>query len=481
MKDLSQQIANLTLEQRTLFEKRLKQKGLKHPQLQSIPKRQNSDSLPLSFAQQRLWFIQQLDLNNYSYNVPSSFRLKGKLEVTVLEQTLNEIVKRHETLRTTFGIDIAKQPIQNIISFEPFSLPVVDVAETEIQQLAETEFQHPFDLTQPLLRLKLLRLGEIDHVLLLTTHHIICDRWSIGVFLREMTVLYSSFARKQASPLPELSIQYADWAIWQRQRLGKDAPWRVSTAYWKQQLNDLSVLELPTDRPRPAIPTYQGAQSPIILSKSLSEQLRDLSSKEGVTLFTLLLTAFQVLLHRYTHQSNIVVGTEIANRDRTETESLIGLFVNTLVLRTDVSGNPTFKTLLERVREVTLGAFTHSDLPFEKLVEVLNPERNLSQMIPLFQVKFDFQLAPVKPLELEGLSLERLPFDNGAVKYELRFNLQDTEAGIKGQVEYSTDLFDEVTIQAMVEHWEILLQGIVQEPQQRISELPLLSPLNSSY
>jgi amino acid adenylation domain-containing protein len=474
MKELSQQIANLTPEQRILFEKRLKQKGLKHPQLQSIPKRQHSDSLPLSFAQQRLWFIQQLDPNNYSYNVPSAFRLKGKLEVKVLEQTLNEIVKRHETLRTTFGIDATKQPIQIIIPFEPFSLPIIDVTETEIQQLAETEFQQPFDLTEPLLRLKLLKLAETDHVLLLTAHHIISDRWSIGVFIREMTLLYSCFAQKKASPLRELSIQYADWAIWQRQRL-QDTEKNKQITYWKQQLNDLSILELPTDRPRPAIPTYQGAQYPIILSKSLSDQLKDFSAKEAVTLFTLLLTAFQVLLHRYTHQNDIVVGTEIANRDRIETESLIGLFVNTLVLRINLTGNPTFRELLERVREVTLGAFAHQDLPFEKLVEVLNPERNLSQMIPLFQVKFDFQLAPVKPLELAGLSLERLPFDNGTIKYELRFNLQDTEQGISGQIEYSTDLFDEVTIQAMVEHWEILLQGIVEKPEQRISEFPLLS------
>ncbi|GFE67459.1 non-ribosomal peptide synthetase [Chroococcus sp. FPU101] len=476
MKDLSQQIANLTPAQRILFEKRLKQKGLKHPQFQAIPRRQHRDSLPLSFAQQRLWFIQQLDPDNYSYNVPSAFRLVGQLEINILEQTLNEIIKRHETLRTTFSIDENKQPIQIIVPFEPISLPVIDVVETEIQSIAETEFRYPFDLTKPLLRVKLLRLTQTDHVLLLTAHHIISDRWSVGVFIREMTLLYSSFAQNKLSPLSELPIQYADWAIWQRQRL-QDTELEKQINYWKQQLQDLSNLELPTDRPRPAIPTYQGAQYPIILSKSLSEQLKELSAKEGVTLFTLLLTAFKVLLHRYTHQHDIVVGTELANRDRIETETLIGLFVNTLVLRTDVSENPTFRELLNQVREVTLGAFAHQDLPFEKLVEVLNPERNLSQMIPLFQVKFDFQLAPVKPLELAGLNLERLPFDNATVKYELRFNLQDSEQGICGQIEYSTDLFDEATIQAFAEHWRILLEGIIEEPLQRISELPLLSPI----
>ncbi|WP_181280580.1 non-ribosomal peptide synthetase [Aphanothece hegewaldii] len=475
MKDLSQQIANLTPEQRILFEKRLKQKGLKHPQIQAIPRRQHTDSLPLSFAQQRLWFIQQLDPNNYSYNVPTAFRLVGKLEINILEQTLNEIIKRHETLRTTFTIDENKQPIQIIVPFEPISLPVIDVVETEIQSIAETEFCYPFDLTKPLLRVKLLRLTQTDHVLLLTAHHIISDRWSVGIFIREMTLLYSSFAQNKPSPLSELPIQYADWAIWQRQRLQDTEEKQIT--YWRQQLQDLSIIELPTDRPRPAIPTYQGAQYPIILSKNLSEQLKELSAKEGVTLFTLLLTAFKVLLHRYTHQHDIVIGTEIANRDRIETETLIGLFVNTLVLRTNLKENPTFRELLNQVREVTLGAFAHQDLPFEKLVEVLNPERNLSQMIPLFQVKFDFQLAPIKPLELAGLSLERLPFDNATVKYELRFNLQDSEQGICGQIEYSTDLFDEATIQAFAEHWRILLEGIITEPLQRISELPLLSSI----
>ncbi|ELR97624.1 non-ribosomal peptide synthetase [Gloeocapsa sp. PCC 73106] len=475
MKDLFQQIANLTPEQRILFEKRLKQKGLKYSESQSIPKRQDSDHFSLSFAQQRLWFIQQLEPDNYSYNVPSAFRLRGELNIQVLERTLNEIVKRHETLRTTFAIDTAKQPVQIITPYESFSLPMLEVVETDIQSLVEREFQRPFDLTKPLLRLKLLKVSEIEHVLLITTHHIICDRWSVGVFVREMTILYASFAQNQASPLPELSIQYADWAVWQRQRL-TDRELDKQINYWKQQLHDLSVLELPTDRTRRAIPSYQGAQYPIILSRDLSKQLKDLASQEQVTLFVLLLTAFQILLHRYTHQNDLVVGTEMANRDRTETNPLIGLFVNTLVLRMDLSGNPTFRELLKRVRETTLSAFTHQDLPFEKLVEILNPERNLSQMVPLFQVKFDFQQVLVKPLELSGLSLEHLPFNNDSAKYELRFNLQDTPTGINGQIEYSTDLFDEVTIQAMVEHWEILLAGIVQQPEQKISELPLLSP-----
>lgn len=247
-------------------------------------------------------------------------------------------------------------------------------------------------------------------------------------------------------------------------------------AYWKQQLgNDLPVLELPTDRPRPAIPTYQGAQQPLVLPQALSDALKTLSANEGVTLFTLLLAAFQLLLHRYTSQDDIVVGTDIANRNRAETEGLIRLLVNTLVLRTNLSGNPTFRELLNRVREVTLGAYAHQDLPFEKLVEGLNPERNLSQIMPLFQVKFDLQLARVEPLELLDLTLDRLPIDNGTTKYELRLNLQDTEQGLKGQVEYSTNLFDATTITRMVEHFCTLLEGIVANPEQRLSLLPLLT------
>jgi len=306
-------------------------------------------------------------------------------------------------------------------------------------------YESPFDLTQPLLRLSLIKLKQFEHILLITTHHIVSDRWSVGVFLRELSQLYNAFCNSESSPLSELPIQYGDFAIWQRQWLQGEVL-ETQTNYWKQKLNNLSVLELPTDRKRLPVPSYKGSHFPLSLSQTLSEKLRNLSAQSGVTLFTMLLTAFQVLLHRYTHQDDIVVGTDIANRDRTEVEPLIGLLVNTLVLRTDVSQNPTFRELLQRVREVVLGAFAHKDLPFEKLVEILNPNRDFSQMMPLFQVKFDLQLATVKPLELNGLTVERDSYEQEFVKYELRLNLQDTETGISGQVEYSSDLFDEETI-----------------------------------
>ncbi|MGB3533919.1 MAG: amino acid adenylation domain-containing protein [Microcoleaceae cyanobacterium] len=478
--EIFKEIANLSPEQRKLFERRLQQKGLKRPQVQAIPPRQTSDSLALSFAQQRLWFIQQLDPNNSSYNVPSALRLRGRLNVAVLEKTLNEIVRRHETLRTTFATNADKQPIQIISPFQAFSLPVIDLTQLtttqiEIERIIREVTQQHFDLSYPLLRLTLLQLDKTEFILSMITHHIISDRWSIGVFLREMGILYKAFIENKDSPLTELPIQYADWAIWQRQRLQGEVL-ETQVNYWQQQLGDeLPILELPLDYQRPAISTDKGEHYPMALSKSLSDLLKALAAKEGVTLFTLLLTAFKVLLHRYTQQNDIIIGTDIANRDRSELEGLIGLLVNTLVLRTNLSENPSFREVLNRVREVTLAAYAHQDLPFEKLVEVLNPERNLSQIMPLFQVKFDLQLATVKPLELSGLTIERLPLENKTVKYELRFNLQETEQGISGQVEYNTDLFKESTIARLVEHFKTLLFSIVDNPEQQLSELSLLS------
>ncbi|MEB3357179.1 MAG: amino acid adenylation domain-containing protein [Synechococcales bacterium] len=501
MTNLFQQLSTLSPEQRALFEQKLAERGLRSPQSISISPRRHTDPPPLSFAQQRLWFIQQLDPANITYNVASALRLWGPLNIPVLEQTLNALIERHETLRTTFNTTADNQPIQVVQPFQLVPLSVIDLRPS-VRRLGETEWnlaglkwlgfaaalpnlqepedwitaltQEPFDLTQPLLRLALLHLDEQDHLLVLATHHIVCDRWSVMVFLREMTVLYAAFLQGKPSPLPPLPIQYGDWAIWQRQQLQGE---RLETqlTYWKKQLGgELPVLELPYDRPRPAVSTYQGAQHPLTLSPELAAALKALSTRSNVTLFTLLLTAFKVLLHRYSQQEDILVGSEIANRDRLETEGLIGLLVNTLVLRSDLSGNPRFCDLLEQVRETVLGALAHQNLPFEKLVEVLNPERHLSQMMPLFQVKLDLQQAHVRPLELAGVTLERYPLADQSAKYELRLNLQDTEHGISGQVEYSTDLFDASTIARLVEHFQVLLTGIVADPTRRLSELPLM-------
>ncbi|WP_416671495.1 non-ribosomal peptide synthetase [Egbenema bharatensis] len=481
MDDVSQQLATLSPEQRAWLELRLKRKGLELPKAQIIPKRKDSNALPLSFAQQRLWFIQQLDPQNASYNIPVALRLQGHLRVAVLQQTFHELVSRHETLRTRIMTDEQGQPVQVIDPVHPIQviMPIVDLSQIsqpdlEIQRLATKSAQHPFDLAQPLLRSTLLHLSETDHVLLLTMHHIISDRWSLSVLMRELKVLYEAFSKGENSPLPDLPIQYADWAIWQRQSLQGEVL-QQQLDYWKQQLAGLPVLEFPTDRPRPAIPTFQGKQCSFILSRSLTTALKQLSAQEGVTLFVVFLTAFNILLCKYSNQDDIVVGTDIANRNRVETEGLIGLLVNTLVLRMKLSGNPTFRELLQRVREVTLGAYAHQDLPFERLVEFLNPERALGQMAPLFQVKLDFQLAPIDSLELSDLTLSIVPTESETTKFELRFNLAETEQGIHGQVEYSTDLFDESKITCLVTHFHNILEAIASCPEQNLSEFSVLS------
>jgi amino acid adenylation domain-containing protein len=478
MTDLAQQLAALSPEQRALLERRLQQRGLKPPIADSIPARATPGTAPLSFAQQRLWFIQQLDPSSSVYNVPCALRLRGDLQIDALSQTLNQLVARHETLRTTFAIAADGQPVQQIAPAQPLPLPQIDLRRapaalaTVIRDLTEQPFS---DLSQPLLRVGLVRLGDRDWVLILTTHHSLCDRWSVGVFLRELSVLYGAAVQGQPTPLTPLPIQYGDWALWQRQQL-QGAVLDAQIDYWQTQLAQLAPLELPTDRPHPAQPTYQGASLPLRLPVALSTAIKQLCAQSGVTLFTGLVATFQVLLHRYTQQDDVVVGTDIANRDRSETAGLIGLLVNTLVLRTDASGNPSFREFLERVRQTVVGAITHRDLPFEKLVEVLNPDRHLSQMSPLFQAKFDLQLAPVQPPELPGLAIERLSLTSEPIKYELRFNLQDTDAGISGQIEYSTDLFEPATIARMAEHYQTLWESIIAQPDRRLSQLSLLTP-----
>ncbi|MEI2581572.1 non-ribosomal peptide synthetase [Scytonema sp. PRP1] len=455
-------------------------------------------NLPLSFAQQRLWFLDQLVPNNPFYNVPAAFRLTGSLHLAALEQTFNEIVRRHEALRTTFAI-VEGQPVQVIAPILNVSLPIRDLQqlpqvvvaptprdqrEKEARRLMTQEAQRPFNLsTDPLLQVTLLRLDEAEHILVLNMHHIVSDGWSIGVLIREIALLYTAFASNQRSPLPELPIQYADFAYWQRQWLQGDVLAK-QLGYWQNQLEGVSMLNLPTDRPRPALPTYRGARQFLQLPKSLSEALETLSQQEGVSLFMTLLAAFQILLYRYTQQEDIAVGSPIANRNRSEIEGLIGFFVNSLVLRTDLSGNPTFRSLLSRVRDVALEAYAHQDVPFEKLVEELHPERNLNQN-PLFQVVFALQNAPMSALELPELTLSPLPFDSETTRFDLEFHLWErtpqnglwvnSSEGISGFVIYSTDLFDDSTINRMLKHFQTLLESIVAHPEQRITDLPFLS------
>lgn len=437
--------------------------------------------LPLSFAQQRLWFLAQLEPDSPFYNVPMVLRFQGRLDVAALEHSLSHLVQRHEVLRTTFVI-IDGQPVQVIVPPAPLPLPIVDLRhlppaerEAAAQRLARAEAQQLFELHRgPLLRVHLFLLAPDDYLALFTMHHIITDGWSIDVLLREIAALYSAAQAGEAAPLPALPIQYADFAVWQRAWL-RGAVLEQHLTYWQQQLQGIPpLLELPTDRPRPTAQTSKGATYRLSLPTALAEAVRHLSQQSGCTLFMTLLAAFQVLLARYSGQTDICVGTPIANRTRAELEPLIGFFANTLVLRGDLSGNPTFRTLLQQVRAVTLDAYRHQDVPFEMVVEALQPERNLSQT-PLFQVMFVLQNAPMEALELPGVQVQPLEIERESAKFDLTLSLQETPTGLRGHVEYATALFDAATIERMVSHFQTLLEGIVANPDHPITTLPLLT------
>src|SRR6266498_22226 len=438
-------------------------------------------TVAVSFAQQRLWFLDQLEPGSSSYNVSRAARMRGRLNVPALRQTVNALVARHESLRTNFG-SVEGEPVQIVFPSREAELCTIDLKglefperETEARRLALVASQRPFDLAQDqLLRVSLFQLDEQDHVLSLVMHHIISDGWSMGVLLREIRALYEACANNRPCPLPRLPIQYPDFALWQRQRLQGELL-EKQLEYWKRQLAGApAVLSLPTDRPRPAMQTTNGAQYSRDLPGALCDSINELSRREGATLFMTLLAAFQTLLYRYTNQEDIVVGTPIANRTRRETEDLIGFFVNTLAMRVDLSGDPPFRELLRRVKEVSLEAYGHQDLPFEKLVEELNPERSLSHA-PLFQVMIVLQNAPREAQKLSELTITSLPVESGTAKFDLTLFVSEGLNGITSWLEYNTDLFYESTIARMLEHFEILLEAIVADPDRRLSRLPLLS------
>jgi amino acid adenylation domain-containing protein len=439
-----------------------------------------SANLPLSFAQQRLWFLDQLEPNSPLYNVPQAIRLQGPLQVKALHQTLNTIVARHETLRTTFHA-VDGIPRQVIAEHRTVALPLIDLSawpeaarEAEAHRLIREEALHPFDLARDVLvRATLLRLGPAEHILLLTMHHIASDGWSMKVLSHEVAALYEAFTRGAPSPLPGLPIQYADYAVWQREWLQGEVL-EAQLAYWREQLAGVPELALPLDHPRPAIQTFRGARHALRISQPMTEALKALSQREGVTLFMTLLAAFQTLLQRYTGQDDIAVGSPIAGRTRAEAEGLIGCFVNTLVLRTDLSGNPPFRELLQRVREVALGAHAHQDLPFERLVEALQPERRLSHA-PLFQAMFSLENAPRQALHLSGLTLTPLDVDGGTAKFDLTLSIVEEAAGVRATLGYNTDLFEAATMRRVLGHFQSLLEGLVAHPAQRLAELPLLT------
>ena len=436
---------------------------------------------PLSFAQQRLWFLDQYEPENILYNIPAAIRMKGTLNVAALERGLSEILKRHEALRTTFCI-VDDRPVQVINEVQDFSLTVIDLGESSpeknkatAERLVAEEARQPFNLAEgPLLRIKLLRLAENDHVLLVIMHHIISDGWSIKVLMREVGELYEAYANKREAALPDLPIQYADFAAWQRDWLqGERLEEQLS--YWRAQLVDAPpFLELPTDRPRPKFKTFHGADVLLSFSKSLSQDIMRLSRGEGVTLFITLLAAFSTFLYRYSGQRDLLVGTPIANRNRAETESLVGFFINTLILRTRFSDEMTFRELLGQVRETAFEAYAHQDLPFEKLVEELHPERSLNHS-PIFQVMFHLQNALGEGPGLSGLSMSPLDVETQTAKFDLLLTMVESNEGLAGSLNYNSDLFDAATITRMAKHFERLLEAAVSNPDEEVSRLSLLS------
>src|SRR5215475_5511103 len=477
---LTERLAKLSPSKRALLELRLKEKGLKSVAAKIIPRRPTHGSAPLSFAQQRLWFLNQLEPESPNYNQPKPVRLTGALDEKALAEALNHVVARHQALRTTFVV-VDGVPVQVIAEARSLDLPLADlrslpdaVRDAETQLLLVETIRRPFDLSQDLmLRALLLRLADREHILLLVTHHIASDGWSGGILWRELGNLYGAFSRGEPDPLPELPIQYADYAIWQRQWLQGEAL-ETQLSYWRKQLNGVAALQLPTDRPRPVLQSFNGAKQSLVLPVDLSEALNNLSRREGVTLFMTLLAAFQTLLHQYTEQDDIVVGSPIAGRTLPEIEGLIGFFVNTLVLRTDFACDPTFRELLGRVREIALGAYAHQDLPFEKLVEELQPQRNLSTS-PLFQVMFALQNVPRQVVELPGLMVSPLELESGTAKFDLYLAVHERPEGLRAVLEYNSDLFDDATIRRMLGHFENLIRVLVDDPDRRVSDFPLLT------
>jgi amino acid adenylation domain-containing protein len=482
--DVSARRSKLTPEQLALLEKRLRGQAavtdVTAPE--SIGRRPLQERPPLSFAQQRLWFLDQLDPGNSFYNVPRALRFKGPINRPALEQSLTEITRRHEALRTTFPSDNG-EPVQVIGTPGPVRIPLVDLChladderENAARQIAASEAATGFDLALgPLLRVVVIRLSAEDNLVLLTMHHIVTDGWSMGVLIKEVTTLYDSFSRGRPSPLPELQVQYADFSYWQQQRL-RGEELEKHLGYWRRQLGDAPTeLDLPTTWPRPLLQSHRGASQQLRIPKSLADALKTLGRHEGTTTFMTLLAAFNVLLYRYTNQSDILVGTPIANRNHEELEALIGFFVNTLVLRTSfTSASMTFREALRQVRETTLGAYAHQDLPFERLVEELQPERNLSRT-PLFQVMFILQNVPSAELQLSGLTLSAQDVYTATAKFDLSWTAIETEQGIMGSIEYNSDIFSASAIELMSGHLLRLAASFVANPDARISDLPMLS------
>jgi amino acid adenylation domain-containing protein/FkbM family methyltransferase len=452
-------------------------RGLRLPPLTRASR---SEDLPLSFAQQRLWLLDQLEPGSTVYNIPTTLRLSGKFSLAALAESLTEVARRHEVLRTTFNT-VQGRAVQRIVPTMPMKLPLIDlsrlardVRETEARRIGSEEVRTPFDLAHgPLLRTTVLRLGATEHVILLTMHHIITDEWSMNLLVQEVATLYQAYNRGESSPLPELSVQYADYAVWQREWLQGEVLEEQLT-YWREQLGgELPVLELPADFPRPAVQSYRGAHVEFDFSGEVAAQLRLLSRTESTTMFMALLGAFAVLLARLSGQAEVVIGSPIAGRTHLELEPLLGFFINQLVLRIDLKGEPSFQEVLGRVRETTLGAYAHQDVPFEKLVEELEPARDLSRS-PLFQVMFVLQ-NEANVQESISSELTAIGLPNTAAQFDLTLAMRESANHLGGILQYNRDLFEQQTVERMVEHFRMLLESIAADASQTVAHLPLLT------
>ncbi len=482
MEDVSNRVASLSADERSSLVMKLKRKvrGAEKVVDHAICRRERSVDAPLSLAQQRLWLLHQLDPANDPYYLPFYYELTGPLDVAALERGLNELSRRHEILRTVFKERDGKVA-QIVLPSLDLALPITDLSELsgtkveqEVKRLVDAGAERPFDLEHgPLLRAMLLRMSAEDHGFFVVFHHLVMDGWSMDIFMDELLAFYEAFSANKPSSLPELPLQYADFAAWQRKWIAGGVL-DDQLAYWKKQLSgELPVLEIPTDHPRPPRMSYRGGDSSFELTQELAERLNELSHREGTTLFMTLMAALLSLLYGYTGQEDIILGTAVAGRNHAEIENLIGFFINTLVLRTDLSGNPKFSELLGRVREVALGAYDHQDVPFEKLVEELQPERDLSRT-PFFQVMVSFQTLPAEEPTSCGLKITSQDVGN-QTRFDLELHLWAVPEGLAGTLIYNTDLFEQPTIARMLRHFETLLEGIAANPEARLSELPLLT------
>lgn len=438
-------------------------------------------SIPLSFAQRRLWFLHKVDSNLTAYNMPSTFRIRGGCSISALERALNEIINRHEILRMRI-IESDGEPFQKMISPLTLTVPVIDLSqlpaeqsELEVHRLSAEDTRQPYKLEQaPLMRAKLLKLGEQEHVLMLNFHHIVCDGSSLVIFYRELAALYEAFLNDRDSPLPSFVIQYADYAVWQQSSLAEEVL-GSQLAYWKRQLSNIAPLNLPKDSDRPSMQTFRGARLTKLLSEELTKGLKGLSRHEGMTLFMTLLAALNVLLARHTGQEDIVVGSTIAGRNRSELDGLIGFFINVLPLRTDLSGNPTFLELVKQVREVCLDAYTHQDVSFEKVVEELNPQRDLSRN-PLFQILFNMADTSERTLTLPGCTVTKLSSSGPSAKFDIVIHAPEINGRIELAMVYNADLFSERRVANLLDQFGHLLSQVADNPQRRIDEYSIVTP-----